>query len=163
MKIVKWLDEHFEEALLMLLLLMINVVVLFSVIMRYVLGNALSWGEEITRYMFVWSAFLSISFCIKKENHIRIDMLVRALPARLEWFMEIFVDVIQLAFFIYMLRASCIATEDIKASMQSSPALFIPMWLIYGSSAVGFALGTIRGIQHLIKRFRTPLRAAEGR
>jgi TRAP-type C4-dicarboxylate transport system permease small subunit len=163
MKCIKWLDDHFEEMLLMLLLLLINIVVMYSVVMRYVVGSALSWGEEITRYMFVWSTFLSISFCIKKENHIRIDMVIRTFSPRLEWLAELLVDIIQLAFFVYMLRASLVATADIKASMQSSPALFIPMWLIYGSSVVGFGLGIFRGIQHLIKRFATPLRAAEER
>lgn len=156
MKISKWFDEHFEEALLMLLLLLINIVVMYSVIMRNVLGNALSWGEEITRYMFVWSAFLSISYCIKKQNHIRIDMVVRALPGRFEWLVEISVELIQLAFFVYMLRASYVATEDIKSSMQSSPALLIPMWLIYGASVVGFGLGIIRALQHIAKKLSSP-------
>ena len=163
LKLIKWLDEHFEESLLMLLLLFLNIVVMYSVIMRYFVGNALSWGEEITRYMFVWSAFLSISFCLRKENHIRIDMAVRALPPRLEWFFQILVDIIQLAFFCYMLNASYIATMGIKLSMQSSPALFIPMWLIYGASVVGFSLGILRGVQHLIKRIKTPCKIVEGK
>lgn len=163
MKYLRWLDEHFEEMLLMLLLLLINIVVMYSVIMRYVIGSALSWGEEITRYMFVWSTFLSISFCIKKGNHIRIDMVIRMLSPRLEWLAELLVDIIQLAFFGYMLRASLIATVDIKASMQSSPALLIPMWLIYGSSVIGFSLGILRGVQHLVKRIAAPLRTAEER
>ena len=44
LKLIKWLDEHFEESLLMLLLLFLNIVVMYSVIMRYFVGSALSWG-----------------------------------------------------------------------------------------------------------------------
>ena len=33
---------------------------------------------------------------------------------------------------------------------QTSPALLVPMWLIYGSSTVGFSLAIIRSAQQVL-------------
>ena len=45
MKVAKWLDEHFEEAIIIFLLVVISVVELMQVICRNVPGiPALSWA-----------------------------------------------------------------------------------------------------------------------
>ena len=63
---IKWLDENLEEALLAMLLCGMALVMGIQVFSRYALGSSLSWSEELTRYMFIWSAFLSISYCTKR-------------------------------------------------------------------------------------------------
>jgi len=37
--------------------------------LRYVLGMSLSWSEELTRYIFIWCGFLSVSYCSKMPFH----------------------------------------------------------------------------------------------
>ena len=68
MKILKWLDEHFEEYILSGLLIVIAVVMMLQVIMRYVFNASLSWAEEASRYAFVWSALVSIGYSIKENS-----------------------------------------------------------------------------------------------
>ena len=67
MKIIRWLDDNLEEALLIALLVTMRCYgpQVFS---RYILNASLSWSEELTRYLFIWSGFLSISYCIKKVD-----------------------------------------------------------------------------------------------
>ena len=61
MKAVKWLDRHFEEILLVALLFIMMIIMGIQIVARYALGNSLSWSEEITRFCFIWTGFLSIS------------------------------------------------------------------------------------------------------
>ena len=64
---LRWLDDHLEEFLMAVLLLLITVIISYSVVMRYVFNDSPTWAEEITRFFFIWSAFLSIGLCIRRQ------------------------------------------------------------------------------------------------
>ena len=81
MKIIRWLDDNLEEALLIALLVTMTLLMGLQVFSRYILNASLSWSEELTRYLFIWSGFLSISYCIKKWISIKIDQVILMFPA----------------------------------------------------------------------------------
>jgi TRAP-type C4-dicarboxylate transport system permease small subunit len=147
-KIVKNLDENLEKYILILLLIIMTVVMFSQVFMRYVLNNSITWAEEFTRYCFIFSTFFSISYCIKKNSSLRIDMVVRLLPDSISKVIDLVAKVLILVFFIYFTFA---AFDVVQKSMnvpvpQKSPALQMPMYVIYMSVLVGFLLTTIRSI-----------------
>ena len=65
-KVLHWLDENLEEFLLVVFLIAMTLIMGIQVLSRYVLGQSLSWSEEITRYLFIWSGLFSVSYCSKK-------------------------------------------------------------------------------------------------
>ncbi len=141
----------------MIMLLLISIVMGYSVFMRYVMNDSPSWAEEITRYFFVWSAFLSLSFCLKRKSSIRIDMLLVHLPRWVQKLNLTLIEIVMLVFFAYMLKGAVNVTIGMIRSGQSSPALELPMYLIYGSAAVGFLLAIIRTLQNMTGLFfRSP-------
>ncbi len=141
----------------MIMLLLISIVMGYSVFMRYVMNDSPSWAEEITRYFFVWSAFLSLSFCLKRKSSIRIDMLLVHLPRWVQKLNLALIEIVMLVFFAYMLKGAVNVTIGMIRSGQSSPALELPMYLIYGSAAVGFLLAIIRTLQNMTGLFfRSP-------
>ncbi len=153
MKIIKWLDNNFEEVILVILLTMIAVIMGVQVCSRYVFGYSLTWSEEITRYLFVWSAFLSLSYCIKKGISIKLDQVVLLLPKKKQPLLKIISYTIELIFFIYMIPFAysyLMATVD---SGQVSPACGIPMYVIQVAPLVCFILASIRVIQRIIIEF----------
>ncbi len=153
MKLIKWLDENFEETILVLLLMMIAVIMGVQVCARYVFGYSLTWSEEVTRYLFVWSAFLSLSYCIKKGISIKLEQIVMILPKKVQPIVKIISYAIELIFFIYMIPFAysyLIATID---SGQVSPACGIPMYVIQVAPLVCFILASIRVIQRIIIEF----------
>lgn len=131
------------------MLFLITIVMGYAIFMRYVMNDSLSWAEEITRYFFVWSAFLSLSFCLKRQSSIKIDMILNHLPLWLQRVNLYAIKVIMLVFFVYMFRGSVNVTVGMFKSGQSSPALELPMYLVYGSSAAGFFLAIIRTVQSM--------------
>ncbi|MEE3472695.1 MAG: TRAP transporter small permease subunit, partial [Butyrivibrio hungatei] len=56
-KTLMYLEENLEEILMVIALLAMVLIMGLQVISRYVLHISLSWSEEITRYLFIWSAF----------------------------------------------------------------------------------------------------------
>ena len=81
-KVLHWLDENLEEFLLVVFLIAMTLIMGIQVLSRYVLGQSLSWSEEITRYLFIWSGFLSVSYCSKKCLSIKIEQFVAIFPRR---------------------------------------------------------------------------------
>ena len=59
-----------EEVLLSILLLIMLVVCTMQVIWRYVLEDALSWSEELARYIFAWLVWVAAAYATKKMRHL---------------------------------------------------------------------------------------------
>lgn len=156
MNLFKWLDQRLEETIMMIMLAVICIVMGISVISRYVLNDALSWAEEISRYLFIWSAFLSASLCLRRRSSIKIDMLMLALGKRLQRVMVIVSDIIMIFFFAYMLRGGVTVTLSMIETNQTSPALLLPMYLVYGATVIGFPLALVRLVQRLYFMIKNP-------
>ncbi len=154
MRAIKWLDEHFEEWTMVILLAGISLSLLLQIIMRYIFNASLSWSEEFARYCFVWSTFISIGYSIKKSTMLRIDIVVQYLPKSWRKPLDVFVELFVLAFFGLMLYNSIFVVQKIARSGQTSPALGLPMVAIYISLVVGFLLAVMRGVQKIIVMLR---------
>ena len=81
-KMLKWLDENLDEFLMGIFLIGMVLIMGVQVLARYVFGASLSWSEEITRYLFIWSGFISVSYCTKKCISIKIEQFVAIFPRR---------------------------------------------------------------------------------
>ena len=100
MKALRWLDEHFEQAILTMLLSLIVLIMLLQVIMRYVFNNSLSWPEELSRILFVWFTFIGLSYATAKQSHVKMTCCECFSVSRNV--ILFLVDVLMLAFFIIL-------------------------------------------------------------
>ena len=135
-KILHWLDENLEEFILVIFLIAMTLIMGIQVFCRYVLGMSLSWSEELTRYLFIWCGFLSVSYCrgkaiFKVVNH-----------------------TFELIFFIYMIPFAYSYMMSSVHSGQLSPACGIPMYYVQAAPLVSFVLVTFRVLQRWIIEFR---------
>lgn len=151
MKHIKYINKHLEEYALMILLMLMVGIMGAQVFARHIFNYSLSWSEELTRFLFIWSAFLSIGLCIKNETAIKVDQLLKIFKKNS--LMRIFVIVcylIELIFFLYMLPFAWQYFKDSFVAGQRSPASNIPMYFIHAAPMVGFTLAVYRLIQKLI-------------
>ncbi len=61
------------------------------------------WSEEITRYLFIWSGFLSVSYCSKKCLSIKIERFVAIFPRIGKALFKVVNHTFELIFFLYMI------------------------------------------------------------
>ncbi|WP_455796289.1 TRAP transporter small permease [Clostridium butyricum] len=106
MKLLNWLDNYFEELLMIILLILMTLIMGVQVCSRYMFNNSLSWSEEVTRYLFIWSGFISISYCTKKCISIKIEQFVEAFPKKGRAIFKIINHTIELIFFFYLMPFS---------------------------------------------------------
>ncbi|MDO5061559.1 MAG: TRAP transporter small permease [Peptostreptococcaceae bacterium] len=153
MSFLKKLDEHFEEALLVLLLASISIVMMAQIIARTFFAS-MTWPEEFSRYCYIWSVFLSIGYTIKKGNMLRVGVVMDLLPQKLRKINEIFMDLIMLVLFLVLFRYAIAYTVKLRGTGQFSPAMHIPMWLMYCSTILGYGLACVRTVQVIVKHIK---------
>jgi TRAP-type C4-dicarboxylate transport system permease small subunit len=56
------------------------IIVVVAVIARYVFGQAVSWTEEVPRYLLIWISFLAGAVCVLKREHVAFDLIFYAVP-----------------------------------------------------------------------------------
>ncbi|MDR1932552.1 MAG: TRAP transporter small permease [Spirochaetales bacterium] len=80
------------------LLFSLTILLAVQIFMRFVLGTGLSWSEELSRYMFVWSIYFGCILAAKEDKHIRVTAQLMFLSERTKaWFVSIS-DIIWVAF-----------------------------------------------------------------
>lgn len=154
-KIVAFLDEHFEEALLVIMLILITVVEFLQVVIRNIPWiPALKWAEEFCRFCWIWSVFLSLPYTIKRGSMLRVNVLMDLLPQKARKIINISVDFINAIVMIVLGYYSIGVVDLIKKSGETSPAMEWPMWIIYSVMLLGFFLGAFRAVQQGVLHIR---------
>lgn len=155
MRRIKWLDDNLEEWLLIALLGLMTGIMGIQVFARYILGNSLFWSEEITRYLFVWTGFLSVSYCTKKCISIKIEQFVDVFPKRGKSLFKLINHTMELAFFFYLIPCAWAYLLSAVRSGQVSPACGIPMYYIQAAPFVCFLLAAFRIVQRWLAELHT--------
>jgi TRAP-type C4-dicarboxylate transport system permease small subunit len=101
----------------------------------------LPWANEVTEYALYFITLLTAPWLLRQGQHIRIDIVLRALPRRLAWYCEWAVDALALA--------CCVALVfyGVKAVLSSLAiqgtivkVLSVPEWWMLAPLPATFAL-----------------------
>lgn len=155
MKVIRWLDEHFEEALMVMLLVLICCVELIQVVARNLsFVSALTWAEEFCRFCWIWSVFISLPYTIRKGNMLRVSVLLDVFPAKIRGIINVAVEVMITASMLLLAVHSVGVVQGIMESGETSSAMLWPMWIVYSVMLLGFFLGALRGAQQVYLHIR---------
>lgn len=149
MRLLKWLDDKFEETFLIVIIAASVVIIFTQVVMRYVFNNSLSWSEELARYLFLYQIWVGASFAVKKSAHLRIEIIPSKLKGRSAIVFDSIALLIWLGFSIFLATKAATLTHFIFDRGQVSPAMRMPIGLAYLSVPFGVGLMCIRLVQQL--------------
>lgn len=136
------LDEGFlllTRVVVVVLLLVMLGSTLSGVFFRYVLNDALSWSEEVSRYSMVWLALLGGGLVFREGGHIAVDLLVSHLPSpRLRFFVVALAQTLVAILLIILLWQGTIMMG--RGRYMTTAALQMPMYIPYAALPVGAGL-----------------------
>jgi TRAP-type C4-dicarboxylate transport system permease small subunit len=95
---VVWFVAALVRWVCILLATALFTIVVVAVIARYGFGSAVSWTEEVPRYLLIWISFLAAASCVLRREHVGFDVLFNALPKRLRRVLGIFLNMLILLF-----------------------------------------------------------------
>lgn len=124
-----FLRMHWLEPVLVAILVVLVAVVLGNVIGRYVFSFALTWADEMARFLFVWLTFLGATVGLARGAHIGMDIIVQTLPPRAARVMQALALVLMMVFLAVW---GWYSVELVERSMTfRTPAMGMPRGYIY--------------------------------
>jgi TRAP-type transport system small permease protein len=154
MSVLKWIDLNAEKTLASILLAAIVLLIFGNVFMRYIMNASLSWGEELTLWLFVWFLWLSVSYAFHTGDHVRITVFRDILGDRARLFADVAIALLVLGFLL-VLTFECVKLIMMPfVASQTSVVLGLPIPILYASAPVGAGLSAIRVFQHLRRTLR---------
>lgn len=98
-----------------------------GVFFRYVFNSAPAWTDEVAVLAFSWSTLLFASVLVQEQGHVRITILLTALPFALERFIEKLGVLLVLIFGVLLAWAGW--QFVLFTANQVSPTLRYPLWV----------------------------------
>ena len=118
-----------------------------QVFFRYFVNSSLAWSEEMSRYCYVWSGFLSVSYCIRRAAALKLDFVMSLIPKVAQRIIALLASAFCLDIYAIFLDSAIVIIQKTAQIQQVSAALRMPMQVVYMAAVVGFALAIIRSFQ----------------
>lgn len=151
---LKLIDDHFEEALVVFLLSAMSLLIGAQVFMRYVMSDSLTWSEELARYCFIWATYIGVSYGVKRKAHICVTAVSERLTGKAQHYLHIFAYLIFGMFAFLVMKEGWALSMKIFGFGQKSSSLGIYMGWIYLAPTVSFGLVVIRLLQAIAEEIR---------
>lgn len=126
--------------------------VILQVLGRYVLTRPVSWTEELSRYLLAWIVAFATPIVARKDQYIRVDMLLNKLPKKARGCCVCALDVI-VAVFLLIVAYYAVSLVQVGA-LQKSPVLRISMSYLYTSVLIGPALTGIFFLEKAVNEIK---------
>lgn len=134
LKKISSFSNHFLNVAIALSLAAMSLSVLLNVILRYVFNSGLTWSEEVSRYFFVWLVFLGAISALKDKMHLGVDLVVKALPQKMQ--KAVFVISNGIVLYILWLVVDGSWKMSVLNMNSTGPATGMPLSYLYGIGVV---------------------------
>jgi C4-dicarboxylate transporter, DctQ subunit len=150
--VLRWWD-WIEETLVGFLGLIALVIGLLQVVGRYIdPARAISYAEEVIVYLIIWAIMIVSSQLVRRDGHVRPDLVLRLLPPRHLRLVEIFNCLVAIVFCAALVWYGWqIVDTSLLIDETSSTDLQFPMWIYYLALPVGSTLMLLRYIMRLVR------------
>ncbi len=144
-RITAWIDRQvtkLENALAIAFLTVVTCLVMLQIVFRFFLDRPLSWSGEACTYILVWLTFVGMAIAQRERAHVTMDVL-----PRLKGLGEQMVAWLRWAAMAGLFLALGLGGLDLAMihSVEHSPALGVPIWVVLS----GLPVGGLLGIWHL--------------
>ena len=145
--------QQFNTLLVSVVLLLMVGVVFLQTFCRFVIFQSLSWSEELSRYLFVVIIVLGMNLAISKHLFVRIEIIDHYLKGKAKMVMNVVRQLIMM--FTNMIFVYSAYKLIIVGGYQTSPAMGMPMSILYALIFVGYILNVVAGFFDLYDSYMT--------
>ena len=122
------------------------------------LPRGIGWSNEISELLLYAMTLLAAPWLLREGRHIRVDILLRALPARIAYACEWIADVLGFACCCWLVvYGGSAAKKSFAADALSIKTLVMPEWWILAPLPICFALLAIEFVFRMRRLKHAPL------
>jgi C4-dicarboxylate transporter DctQ subunit len=139
--------NRLEEAFMIVALTFMTLLTVVQVVLRYGFGTGFVWSLEATTYAFAWLVLIGMSYGVRTEAHIAVDLLTSRLTpsaARAAAAIALFCS---LAYCALMIYGSSQFVERLVTLGNDARDIPLPRWVLTGIMPIAFLLLALRLVQ----------------
>ena len=134
-----------------LLLLLMTIMIGADVVSRNI-GGGVAVSNELSEDILYLMTLLAAPWLLRQGQHIRVDIILRALPVRVAWALEWVGDIVGFLCCVYFVWYGLLITAaSYRAGSVNIKTLVTPEWWTLAPLPVGFAL---LGIEFIFRMYR---------
>jgi C4-dicarboxylate transporter DctQ subunit len=139
--------DRLEEAFMIVALTFMTVLTVVQVVLRYVFATGLVWSLEATTYTFAWLVLIGMSYGVRTEAHIAVDLVTSRLTPRAARVFAIVALFAGLAYCALMIYGSSQFVDRLMALGTDARDIPLPRWALTGIMPIAFGLLALRLVQ----------------
>lgn len=154
--VIRKLDKYllnFENLIAGISYAVMVILVFWGVIMRYVAKSPNLYGEELSRYLMITSVFIGIAAGCRQKVHLNVELFIGLFPKKVNTAIKAVVRLITTFMYLYMAYQGLLMIQAMKNFGQTSPAMRMPLWIMYTVITLGFVLSFITEVIMYINDF----------
>jgi TRAP-type C4-dicarboxylate transport system permease small subunit len=125
-----------------------------NVVGRYLLGLSFLGSDEVQIFIMVGMTFLGAAVVTRRNQHLRMDVLVRFLPVPIRVLLRVAEQLLLMTLAGFVLTQSVLYAGQMLRIGRVSDMTGLPMWIPHGTVAVGFGLVLIVAAWRLVRMAR---------
>lgn len=136
------------------LILAITVIICAGVFYRYILNDALSWSEELSKFLMVWMTFTGAPIALRQGGHVAIEILPGALPPRLRQLLLLVTFLIILALMAVFVHQGWVLAWNARTQVAATlGGGFSMIWVFLAIPVGGLLMGLV-AIELIVRSLR---------
>jgi C4-dicarboxylate transporter DctQ subunit len=139
--------DRLEEAFMIVALTFMTVLTVVQVVLRYVFATGFVWSLEATTYTFAWLVLIGMSYGVRTEAHIAVDLVTSRLSPRGARVFAAIALAAGLAYCALMIYAGSLFVDRLMALGTNARDIPLPRWVLTGIMPIAFALLAVRLVQ----------------
>jgi C4-dicarboxylate transporter, DctQ subunit len=143
------LNENAERYAMLVFYVFICIVIVQEVLRRFVLNYSSAWAQETAQYAFIYLGYIGAAYAVKERAHIRFDLLLQRLPAKMHGYVFIFAELCTMAFAVIALYWTLHTIQQLQQFGGTTPVLRVNKTWAEAALPIGFSLMIVRCLQML--------------
>ena len=155
--------DRLEEWFMIVALAFMTVLTVVQVVLRYGFGTGFVWSLEATTYTFAWLVLIGMSYGVRTEAHIAVDLVTSKLtPGGARVFAAIALAA-GLAYCALMIYGSVLFVDRLMTLGTNARDIPLPRWVLTGVMPIAFVLLALRLVQAARPVLRSKMKADDAR
>lgn len=139
--------NRLEEGILAVLLALMTLLTFVQVVLRYAFNSGLVWSLEATTYSFAALVLIGMSYGVRTNTHIAVDLLTRKLPRKARRVVGLTAIAACVAYALLMLYGSAVFVSSLFTLGNLARDVPAPKWLLTATMPLGFTLLVFRFLE----------------
>lgn len=147
-------EKWFEPTVIVAMLGAIIVLVFADVIARFAFATSIAVANEMARFCFVYMIYFGVSYAIRERRHMRVTVLLDALPALWRRWAFAAAEIVFLIYSIAVCYLGVVITQNSVARGRILSSTEWPLGVLYAAIIFSGALSAARLIQSIYRVVR---------